>query len=151
MDFTVPREIEDYYAELERFIEAEIEPLVARSTGAMLKREAFIFVSSPGAVTPFHIDPEHNILLQIEGRKTMNVYPADSTEMAGVITPSPKKMAVPKMPSPSSHCRLEVPALGPPTLLPCMPPSLPPPPLRCAAQRARASRETRRGGRGITT
>ncbi|ANY19638.1 Acyl-CoA dehydrogenase [Tsuneonella dongtanensis] len=29
MDFTIPREIEDYYSELERFIEAEIEPLVA--------------------------------------------------------------------------------------------------------------------------
>ena len=29
MDFTVPQELEDYYAELERFIEAEIEPLVA--------------------------------------------------------------------------------------------------------------------------
>ena len=29
MDFTVPRELEAYYAELERFIEAEIEPLVA--------------------------------------------------------------------------------------------------------------------------
>ncbi len=29
MDFTVPQALEDYYAELERFIEAEIEPLVA--------------------------------------------------------------------------------------------------------------------------
>jgi alkylation response protein AidB-like acyl-CoA dehydrogenase len=29
MDFAVPQEIEDYYAELVRFIEAEIEPLVA--------------------------------------------------------------------------------------------------------------------------
>ena len=29
MDFTVPQQLEDYYAELERFIEAEIEPLVA--------------------------------------------------------------------------------------------------------------------------
>ncbi|WP_417319860.1 acyl-CoA dehydrogenase family protein [Erythrobacter aureus] len=30
MDFTIPQELEDYYAELERFIEAKIEPLVAR-------------------------------------------------------------------------------------------------------------------------
>ncbi|GMM92081.1 hypothetical protein MTsN3n11_03830 [Qipengyuania sp. MTN3-11] len=29
MDFTVPQELEDYYAELERFIQSEIEPLVA--------------------------------------------------------------------------------------------------------------------------
>lgn len=36
---------------------------VAPATGAMLKREGFVFVSSPGAVTPFHFAPEHNILL----------------------------------------------------------------------------------------
>lgn len=56
----------------------EIEPLAAPATGPMLKREAFIFVSSPNAVTPFHFDPEHNILLQLRGEKTMTVFdPAD--------------------------------------------------------------------------
>lgn len=55
---------------------AEIEPLVSARTGAMLHQEAFIFLSSPGSVTPFHMDPEHNILLQIEGEKTMTVFPA---------------------------------------------------------------------------
>ena len=56
----------------------EIAPLAAPSTGPMLKREAFIFVSSPNAVTPFHFDPEHNILLQLRGSKTMTVFdPAD--------------------------------------------------------------------------
>ncbi|PCD03054.1 transcriptional regulator [Sphingomonas spermidinifaciens] len=56
----------------------EIAPLAAPSTGPMLKREAFIFVSSPKAVTPFHFDPEHNILLQLRGSKTMTVFdPAD--------------------------------------------------------------------------
>ena len=30
MDFTIPQALEDYYAELEAFIAAEIEPLVAR-------------------------------------------------------------------------------------------------------------------------
>ena len=34
----------------------------------------FVFVSSPNAVTPFHIDPEHNFLLQLRGSKTMNVF-----------------------------------------------------------------------------
>jgi cytochrome P450 len=32
----------------------------------MCQREGFIFISSPGAVTPFHLDPEHNFLLQIK-------------------------------------------------------------------------------------
>ena len=37
---------------------------------------AFIFVSSPGAVTPYHMDPEENFLLQVRGRKTMHVWDA---------------------------------------------------------------------------
>jgi hypothetical protein len=42
----------------------------------MHQREAYIFLSSPGSITPFHMDPEHNILLQIEGEKAMTVFPA---------------------------------------------------------------------------
>ena len=38
--------------------------------------QGFIFVSSPDAVTPYHFDPEHNILLQLRGTKTMTVFPA---------------------------------------------------------------------------
>jgi hypothetical protein len=60
---------------------AELAPLVERRTGPMLHREAFIFLSSPGSVTPFHIDPEHNILLQIMGSKTMTVFPARDTDL----------------------------------------------------------------------
>jgi hypothetical protein len=40
----------------------------------MCKREAFIFVSSAGSTTPFHIDPEYNFLLQIRGTKFMTVF-----------------------------------------------------------------------------
>ncbi|MEO1168197.1 MAG: cupin-like domain-containing protein [Pseudomonadota bacterium] len=61
---------------------AEIEPVVREITGDMIKLEGFIFLSSPDAVTPFHMDPEHNILLQIRGRKTMTVFPADDEELA---------------------------------------------------------------------
>ncbi len=56
---------------------AEIADVVVPATGAYLRREAFIFLSAPNSVTPFHMDPEHNILLQIAGQKTMHVYPAD--------------------------------------------------------------------------
>jgi Cupin-like domain len=55
---------------------AELEPVVRLVTGRMLKMEAFVFISSPAAVTPFHFDPEHNILLQVRGRKTMTIFPA---------------------------------------------------------------------------
>jgi hypothetical protein len=72
----------EYRALLDAILD-EIEPLVAPRTGAMLKREGFIFVSSPGAVTPFHFDPEHNILLQMRGVKTMTVFPASDDGPAG--------------------------------------------------------------------
>ncbi|RED17375.1 hypothetical protein DFR46_2422 [Parasphingopyxis lamellibrachiae] len=61
---------------------AEIGPAVRAVTGRMLKLEGFIFLSSPDAVTPFHMDPEHNILLQLKGSKTMTIFPADDEEMA---------------------------------------------------------------------
>jgi hypothetical protein len=34
----------------------------------------FIFISAPPSVTPFHIDRENNLWLQIHGRKIMNVW-----------------------------------------------------------------------------
>jgi hypothetical protein len=64
------------YRDLQDLLLAEIEPWVRPRTGPMLQREAFIFLSSPGAVTPFHFDPEHNILMQIAGRKVMTLLPA---------------------------------------------------------------------------
>lgn len=55
---------------------------VAARTGPMLRQEGFIFVSSPGSVTPLHFDPEHNILLQLRGTKAMTVFPADDDRIA---------------------------------------------------------------------
>jgi Cupin-like domain len=65
-----------YKALLEETL-AEIAPVAAPCTGKMLKQEGFIFISSPDAVTPFHFDPEHNILLQLRGSKVMTVFPPD--------------------------------------------------------------------------
>lgn len=42
--------------------------------------EAFVFISSPNSVTPFHIDPEHNFLLQIRGTKTVHQWRRDDIE-----------------------------------------------------------------------
>ena len=45
------------------------EPIAAGMTSA----QAFIFITSPGSVTPYHIDPEHNFLLQVRGSKTVRM------------------------------------------------------------------------------
>lgn len=60
----------------------ELEPVVTPRTGAMLTPQGFIFISSPGSITPFHFDPEHNILLQLRGTKVMNVWPAGDERFA---------------------------------------------------------------------
>jgi Cupin-like domain len=65
-----------YRALLEQTLD-ELRDLIEPVTGPMRKLQGFVFVSSPDAVTPFHMDPEHNILLQIRGSKVMTVFPAD--------------------------------------------------------------------------
>jgi hypothetical protein len=75
-------EKDETYRNLLHEVLAEVEPAIRATTGPMLKREGFIFISSPGSVTPFHFDPEHNILLQIRGRKTMTIFPADDEGIA---------------------------------------------------------------------
>lgn len=54
----------------------ELRAEIEKKTGAMLRPQGFIFISSPNAVTPYHFDPEHNILLQLKGRKVMTQFPA---------------------------------------------------------------------------
>ena len=61
---------------------AGIRPILEAKTGQMLKPQGFIFVSSPGAVTPYHFDPEHNILLQLRGEKWMTTFPAGDARFA---------------------------------------------------------------------
>jgi hypothetical protein len=43
-------------------------------TAPMRDRQGFIFISSPDAVTPSHIDHEYNFLLQVRGSKTVNMW-----------------------------------------------------------------------------
>ncbi len=66
------------------FIESVInllEPEIQKATGKISRREAFIFISSPGAVTPCHLDEEHNVLIQVEGEKEVTLFPGDDREL----------------------------------------------------------------------
>jgi hypothetical protein len=61
------------YAELLRQIIEEFKgPSELVATGLSAPR-ADIFVSSPGSTTPFHLDEEHNFLLQIRGSKKLSI------------------------------------------------------------------------------
>jgi hypothetical protein len=61
---------------------SEITHIVTPRTGPMLNLQGFVFVSSPHSVTPFHFDPEHNILLQLQGTKRMQVFAAGDPRFA---------------------------------------------------------------------
>lgn len=69
------------YRDLLHDVLAELRPEIEPVTGEMLKLVAFIFISSPNAVTPLHFDPEYNILFQIRGSKTMTLFPAEDSEI----------------------------------------------------------------------
>jgi hypothetical protein len=60
----------------------ELSPQIEARTGRMMLTQAFVFVSSPNAMTPYHFDPEHNILLQLRGTKTMTQFPAGDARYA---------------------------------------------------------------------
>ncbi|WP_424770338.1 transcriptional regulator [Pontixanthobacter sp.] len=70
------------YKELLLSLLSEIRPQIEAKTGAMLRPQGYIFISSPNAVTPYHFDPEHNILLQLKGSKVMTQFPAGDTRYA---------------------------------------------------------------------
>ena len=52
----------------------ELRPVLDRRDPGMCYRAGWIFVTSPNAVTPFHIDHEHNFILQIRGKKRIYVW-----------------------------------------------------------------------------
>lgn len=70
------------YGELLHALVGELKPEIERRTGRIMKMQGFIFVSSPDAVTPYHFDPEHNILLQLTGSKLMTQFPAGDPKFA---------------------------------------------------------------------
>jgi hypothetical protein len=63
-------EVDPTYAKILDDCLDQIAPLAP----GMRTRRAFIFISSPGSVTPYHIDHEYNFLLQIRGTKAMTIF-----------------------------------------------------------------------------
>jgi hypothetical protein len=70
------------YAELLRGLLDELRPAIEAATGRMMMPQGFVFVTSPGGITPYHFDPEHNVLLQLRGSKVMTQFPAGDARFA---------------------------------------------------------------------
>ena len=75
-------EADPAYAALLHALLGELRPAIEARTGAMLRPQGFVFISSPHAVTPYHFDPEHNLLLQLRGTKAMTQFPAGDPRYA---------------------------------------------------------------------
>jgi hypothetical protein len=62
-----------YRALLEQCL-SEVRPHSEPICPGMRQPHGFIFITSPGSVTPYHIDPEHNFLLQVRGSKIIRQF-----------------------------------------------------------------------------
>ena len=49
-------------------------PLLGRESQTIFDSDAYIFISAPPSLTPFHIDRENNFFLQIRGQKQFSVW-----------------------------------------------------------------------------
>lgn len=58
---------EQFYADLSKLLNQDIKSQV-------MKTFVTLFISSPGEITPYHIDHTWNFLLQIAGRKTVHLF-----------------------------------------------------------------------------
>jgi hypothetical protein len=58
-----------------------IFPLVEQTTPGMRQLECWIFITSPQSIAPYHLDPEHNILLQIHGKKIVHIWDPKDTSI----------------------------------------------------------------------
>lgn len=75
-------ETDPAYGELLNAALDEVAPHLPGGAADMLNRQGYLFLSAPDSVTPAHVDPEHNFLLQIRGTKTMHVgaFPDEDAE-----------------------------------------------------------------------
>jgi hypothetical protein len=64
-------QVDPVYRRLVDEVLDELRPQIEPHDPGMCYRAGWIFVSSPGTVTPFHMDHEHNFILQIRGNKRL--------------------------------------------------------------------------------
>ncbi len=75
-------EADPAYRKLVKQFTDDLAEIVHPITGKLLSPGGFIYVSSPNAVTPIHLDPEYNILFQIRGNKEVYIFPQNDELVA---------------------------------------------------------------------
>jgi hypothetical protein len=70
-------EFDPEYGDLFNACLGELEALGHAATRDIKSRVAYVFLSAPNQITPYHMDPEINFLLQVRGKKTFFVLPGD--------------------------------------------------------------------------
>ncbi len=65
---------DDVYRRLVDEVLDDVKPVFDRKDPGMCYRGGWIFVTSPKTITPFHMDTEHNFILQIQGKKRVYVW-----------------------------------------------------------------------------
>ncbi len=80
MVFWHVEEMPEYRALLHEILDPVMASVGSRD-GEVRPPEGYIFFSAPGCVTPAHVDPEHNFLLQVLGTKEFvaGAYPDEAT------------------------------------------------------------------------
>ncbi len=71
---------DDVYRTLVDEVLDDLKPTIDRVDPGMTYRGGWIFVTSPNTITPFHMDKEHNFILQIKGSKRILVWEPDDIE-----------------------------------------------------------------------
>ncbi|HEX4337012.1 MAG TPA: cupin-like domain-containing protein [Polyangiaceae bacterium] len=71
------------YGAMVREVLGRVAPTIERRDPGMRDLHGWIFVSSPRAITPYHMDHEANFLLQVRGRKTINVWNPKDRSVVG--------------------------------------------------------------------
>jgi hypothetical protein len=70
-------ELDTEYRDLLYACIGELEALGHPATRGIWDRVGYVFLSAPNQVTPYHMDPEINFLLQVRGHKTFHVLHGD--------------------------------------------------------------------------
>jgi hypothetical protein len=71
-------ELDPTYRDLVEQTLESAQPALANAAPGMARPQGWIFITSPGSISPFHFDPEHNFLLQIRGTKVIHIFdPSD--------------------------------------------------------------------------